>query len=91
MHYLDIKRLDFRSENNNTPGILIKEIRYTYQHINLGFFELQHIYYHTVKNFGSKNVWQVEVHLQLNLISHVFKCQSMDTHSCCIQIHILKD
>ena len=28
-HYLGKKHLEFRHENNSTPGILIKEIRYT--------------------------------------------------------------
>ena len=27
-HYLGTKHLDFRCENNNTPGVLIEEIRY---------------------------------------------------------------
>ena len=27
-HYLGTKHLDFRHENNSTPGILIKEIWY---------------------------------------------------------------
>ena len=41
-HYLGTKHLNFRSENNNTPGVLIKEIQYAYRDINLGFFVLQH-------------------------------------------------
>ena len=28
-HYLGTYNLDFRRENNSTPGVLIKEIRYT--------------------------------------------------------------
>ena len=29
-HYLGTKYLDFRRENNSTPGVLIKEIWYSY-------------------------------------------------------------
>ena len=27
-HYLDTKYLNFRHENNSTPGLLVEEIRY---------------------------------------------------------------
>ena len=37
-------------------------------------------YYCIVKNFGGKNFWQIEVHLQFDFMSHTFKCQSMDMH-----------
>ena len=29
-HYLGTKSLDFRCENNNTPRVIIEEIRYLY-------------------------------------------------------------
>ena len=31
-HYLDTYNLDFRGENNNTPLVLIEEIRYVCMH-----------------------------------------------------------
>ena len=32
-HYLGTKHLDFRHENNSTPGVLIEEIRYVHTQI----------------------------------------------------------
>ena len=34
-HYLGIKHLDFRRENDSTQGVLIEEIRYTHLRYNL--------------------------------------------------------
>ena len=34
-HYLGTSNLDFRHENNSTPGVLIEEIRYTITHVSL--------------------------------------------------------
>ena len=37
--------------------------------------------YHIVEIFDSKKVWQIEVHLQFNLVFNVFKYQLMDMHN----------
>ena len=34
-HYLGTKHLGFEHENNSTPGVLIKEIRYTLDHMTI--------------------------------------------------------
>ena len=40
-HYLGTKHLDFRHENNSTPGVLIKEIQYSRKGVALMHFLLQ--------------------------------------------------
>ena len=37
-HYLGTKHLDYRHENNSTPGVLIKEIQQLYGKVGKGKF-----------------------------------------------------
>ena len=43
-HYLNTNLLDFRHENNSTPGVLIEEIRYNNTTVNFlkALFYLSH-------------------------------------------------
>ena len=43
-HYLGTYNLDFRHENNSTPGVLIEEIRYTF-HTKMVWFPDLHLAY----------------------------------------------
>ena len=49
-HYLGTKDLDFKHENNSTPGVLIEEIWYvhiTYVYIHMYVYAHTYTYTHT--------------------------------------------